>query len=246
VVNARDAMPAGGLIAVETCDGSCDRHPGAEGPAFVEIRVRDSGVGIDPDALDRIFDPFYTTKQDGTGLGLATVYGVVSQSGGEVLCDSVPGQGTTFRVRLPAIGDREEPASLAAPPAEGGAGQRVLLVEDDPGVRRFARRALTNAGYQVTEATDGEEAQRLLAELDGDFDLLLTDVVMPGTGGLELVDWARRRWPDLPTLFMSGYPHAELAARGMTLEEHEIMAKPFEIAVILHRVHAAMAGTDPG
>jgi two-component system, cell cycle sensor histidine kinase and response regulator CckA len=235
VVNARDAMPDGGSVVIETVAGQDD---------FVEIRVRDTGIGIDPAVVHEIFEPFFTTKEEGTGLGLATVYGVVSQSGGEVTCASTPGAGTTFCVRLPASHDEQQADPV--PPARPllGAGQRILLAEDDPGVRRFAHRALTIAGYAVIDAIDGGEAKRILNRLDGDVDLVLTDVVMPGTSGMEMVAWAKARWPSLPALFMSGYPHADLVARGLAVDEDELLVKPFEAAALLERVHLAIASRD--
>jgi PAS domain S-box-containing protein len=243
VVNARDALPGGGRIRIETSDGRTGESTGRE---FIEIRVKDTGTGVDPAIRDHIFEPFSTTKPEGTGLGLATVYGIVSQSGGEVDCSSTRGVGTTFRVRLPVSDEPVEPAPSAGAGPAAGAGERILLVEDDPGVRRFVGRALSLAGYSVVEAGDGKEALGILRESGDAFGLLLTDVIMPGVSGIDVETWARERWPGLATLFMSGYAHAELATRGMTLTEDRVLVKPFEAATVLQRVHETLARARAG
>ncbi|HEY5629796.1 MAG TPA: PAS domain S-box protein, partial [Candidatus Limnocylindrales bacterium] len=218
-VNARDAMPSGGTLTLATSSGTAAR-PG-DGDGLVEGRpgrdvvlaVSDTGEGIDDDVRVHMFEPFYTTKKDGrgTGLGLATVYGIVEQSGGSIEVESRLGHGTTFRIRLPAV-DRRGPSKGAPeiPTKQPSPGtERILLVEDEPAVRRLAITALERWGYRVTAATSPDEALRLTASgIDG-LDLVITDVVMPGMTGFEMAVRLRSTRPDLPVLYVSG--HAEEA-----------------------------------
>ena len=197
-LNARDAMPSGGSVelAVRRIDDE------------VELTVADSGIGMDAETIDHAFEPFFTTKGPGkgTGLGLATVYGIVTQSGGEISIDSRPGEGSTFRVVLPQSPDpaavpvvREE--RVVAPTGTGG----VLVAEDEQTIRRLVAEVLTRSGYKVFAASNGDEALRLLEEHVGEIDLLLTDVVMPGMSGPDLARAASAVKPSLRVLFSSGY-----------------------------------------
>jgi PAS domain S-box-containing protein len=195
-VNARDAMPDGGKLTIETTDAEMDEayartHPPAQPGQFVMLAVSDTGVGMDDQTLGRIFEPFFTTKEvgKGTGLGLATVYGVVKQSGGFIWVYSEPGQGTTFKIYLPRV---EQPAEAVAPPAAPGKSlqgtETVLLVEDADPIRAVARKVLDRLGYTVLEAPNGEVALQVATRHQGPIHLLLTDVIMPELGGRRLAD----------------------------------------------------------
>ena len=222
VVNARDAMPGGGSIAIET-RREADR---------VAIAVRDDGPGMESDVAARAFEPFFTTKPagEGTGLGLATVYGAIAGWGGEVEIDSSPGTGTTVTISLPAV-DEPEDAPAEAPRD----GATVLLVDDEDAVRELTRRILVEGGFSCLEAPDAEAALALYRESPGDIDLLLTDVVMAGTSGTEL---AARIGPDLPVLFMSGY--AGDSATQLPAGAQPLLEKPFTAEELLAAVRAAL------
>jgi two-component system cell cycle sensor histidine kinase/response regulator CckA len=212
-VNARDAMPAGGTLTIETeavelDDAFVASHPGSQTGAHVVLTVRDTGIGMDPETRGRVFEPFFTTKPvgKGSGLGLATVYGIVKQSGGYVEVSSAPARGSTFRVYLPRV-SAQAPAPAPPPATETPRGGRetVLLVEDEVGVRNLARRALQRFGYRVLEAGNGEEALTLARHAAEPIDLLLTDVVMPEMGGRELALHLVRERPSTRVLYTSGY-----------------------------------------
>ncbi|MFA6029084.1 MAG: PAS domain S-box protein [Elusimicrobiota bacterium] len=233
-VNARDAMPRGGSLAIGTTNVLIDeefvlRHPGlAPGPC-VQLFVSDSGKGIPREQLERLFEPFNTTKEKGTGLGLATVYGIVRQSGGIVEAESAPEMGTVFKIYLPAC---------AAPPGAApgltgtavklpGGSETVLLVEDEAVVRKLARRILEKACYKVIEAKSGDEALRLAGEHSGEIDLLLTDVVMPGMSGRELGERIAPLRPRLKKLYMSGYTDDAILRHGVLEQGIPFLQKPF-------------------
>jgi signal transduction histidine kinase len=226
VINARDAMPAGGRLSITL------REIGGD----VELQVSDSGCGIDPALHGRIFEPFFTNKPfgEGTGLGLATVDGIVSMHSGRIEVDSQPGQGATFRVYLPCynVHLRESSSSRRISPAVPGLGS-ILLVEDDDQVRNLALRVLRLSGYQVKAVESGEKALQCMA-VDASFDLLVTDVVMPGIDGGKLAEAVREKKSDLPVLFMSGYTDDRLSAFGISRGECDFLAKPFTPAQ-LHR-----------
>jgi two-component system, cell cycle sensor histidine kinase and response regulator CckA len=232
-VNARDAMPNGGRLTIAT-----ERDGGT-----VVLRVSDTGVGIDEDALDRIFDPFYTTKEagEGTGLGLSTVYGIVLQFSGEIGVDSVRGEGACFTVRLPVAAGLPEPdaAPDAAPVAAAGPG-RVLLVDDEAGIRRVAGKALQRAGHDIVVAENGQQALDLL-EREDRIDLLITDLAMPGMNGLELAAAVRERHPDLPVLYISGFSDDVLDSARSNGEQLDVLEKPFSPAALTDRVAQALA-----
>jgi CheY-like chemotaxis protein/anti-sigma regulatory factor (Ser/Thr protein kinase) len=202
-VNARDAMPNGGRLRIET-----QAVPATEGPGQVRIRVSDTGVGMDADTRGRVFEPFFTTKErtKGTGLGLATVHGIVTQSHGEITVDSEPGQGTAFTILLPAT---DAPLTPEPYELEAGGSQRspwtILLVEDEPGVRSLFGDILTKEGYRVLRAADAESAVQIAMDHPGMIDLLLTDVVMPKQSGRQLAERLHPSRPEMRVLFMSGY-----------------------------------------
>jgi two-component system cell cycle sensor histidine kinase/response regulator CckA len=239
VLNARDAMPAGGVLRVSTAS-----RASATGDQAV-VRVADTGSGIAADCLPRIFDPFYTTKDagKGTGLGLATAFGIVAQHGGRIDVTSRVGSGTAFEVVLPASAQQTAaPAPVvtdnSAPP---GGSETILLVEDEPAVRMLTRIVLTRAGYRVIEAANGFEGRRAFDERDGAIDLLLTDVVMPdGMSGRDLADKLLKMRPELRVIFTSGYS-ADFAGRELSLKERQsFLEKPSTPKEILDAVRRAL------
>jgi PAS domain S-box-containing protein len=240
-VNARDAMPDGGRLEIET---SRVARADASGPHdWLRWTVRDSGAGIAPDVAARIFEPFFTTKEPGkgTGLGLATVYGIVQQSGGNIHMESLPGAGATFIIELPATD-----APLAAAPESARPKRRslrdskILVVEDDPDVRALITRILEGAGYRVSIAQDAEAALTLCRDVGTEISLLLTDVVMPGKNGKVLADEAKALRPGLRVLFMSGYSDEILGVRGILASSVRLLDKPFTGATLLSAVASAL------
>ena len=245
VVNARDAMPKGGKLTLETAEVVLDEtyvrgHIGAKPGRYAMLAVTDTGQGMDEATQARIFEPFFTTKAtgQGTGLGLATVFGIVKQSGGDVCVYSAPGRGTTFKVYLPRTDEAAQDVGEAAAPGMARGIETVLLVEDDPAVRAVARRALTGAGFRVLEAGLPEEALQL-AE-GGEVALLLTDVVMPQMTGPELAQRLLATRPGLRVLFMSGYTGGALAHQGLVDAEATYLQKPFTPAILVSTVRAAL------
>ena len=218
VVNARDAMPKGGKLTIATapCEVLSDRGEGESlmrAGTYATLSVSDTGVGMDSETRARIFEPFFTTKDvgKGTGLGLATVYGIIKQSNGQIEVESEPGKGASFRVSLPRV-EQEPVAPRKATMTEThkhGTGT-ILLAEDEPLLRELGETILTQAGYKIQTAPNAEELKKFVAEHDGKIDLLLTDVVMPGMSGPELVRLVRARWPDVRVLYMSGYADDEI------------------------------------
>jgi CheY-like chemotaxis protein len=243
-------MPRGGTLTIET--GNVMATPGSPlcaigldpGP-HVLLRVQDTGVGIDPSIRGQIFEPFVTTKDpaEGTGLGLATVYGMVQQSGGQIRVDSEPGRGSVFEILLPAFA--EPAAELPQPESEAEAprgSETILLVEDEAAVRNLLRRFLDAQGYLVLEAIDGESALEEADSREGEIDLLLTDLVMPGMGGFELARRMESRWPGLRTLYMSGYSeHAvDVMDAGPIMDSARFLQKPFSTDLLARRVRAVL------
>jgi PAS domain S-box-containing protein len=248
-VNARDAMPAGGSLAIETSnvelDGSNWLPDAAVTPGrYAGLVVSDTGVGMDAATLAHVFEPFFTTKQpgSGTGLGLATVYGTVKQSGGHIWVSSEPGLGTTFKLYLPHTDDEAAPTEQeAVSPArvQTSGHETILVAEDEAVVREMVVASLERLGYRVVAASTGEEAVRLIDRLGDEIDLLLSDVVMPGMNGPDLYDRARRTRPDLPAIFMSGYTALSMGRPipdGVTLLE-----KPFSAARLEQVVRETLA-----
>jgi PAS domain S-box-containing protein len=233
-VNARDAMPRGGTLTIGAYNRESSARPPGEGPAgrVIVLSVRDTGVGIDPAVRDRIFEPFFTTKPrgQGTGLGLAMVYGIVKQSGGTITVDSSPGAGTTFTLCLPAE-DRPAavmPAPPRAPSALAAGPLTVLLVEDDDMVRAVTRGMLAVRGCRVLEARNGREALRVWQESGASVQLVVTDVVMPGMNGRELAEHLQRQRPDLKVLFVSGQTDGLFLDQNRLPRGTAFLAKPFE------------------
>jgi PAS domain S-box-containing protein len=237
-VNARDAMPEGGRLLIEAENVELDEeyaymHPDTEAGHYVRIKVSDTGVGMDQETLDRIFEPFFTTKSDGTGLGLATVYGIVTGAGGRIDVYSEVGFGTTVKIHMPTT-NATPAASAQASEAEGGRGEVVLVVEDEPGVKRMAERILNKGGYSVISTTHPAEAIEICNRGEQSVDLLLTDVIMPEMLGTELVEKVREIQPDLRVVYMSGYSHEVLAAQTLTDNDRSaFIEKPFNARALL-------------
>jgi signal transduction histidine kinase len=252
-VNARDAMPDGGTLTIRLGttmldDGYARLHPQITPGQYVELSVSDTGVGMPPEIVSRIFEPFFTTKtrDKGTGLGLATVHGIVAGSGGSLNVYSEPGMGTTFRAFFPPM---QGPAALATEPAEASAtqghGETVLVTEDEPAVRQITARILRRNGYSVMEAASGAEALTLAA--DHHFDMLLTDLVMPQVSGAELAQRIHQMHPGVPVLFMSGYSQDVLGPRGALDSDAPLIQKPFAAQELLKTVHGLLrCASRPG
>jgi len=248
-VNARDAMPAGGRLTLATANTDIEPPPpgaGAGGPVppgrYVMLQVTDTGSGMDAMTQARIFEPFFTTKARGrgTGLGLATVYGIVRQSGGHVAVESAPGAGTTFRIYLPRV---EEALTAAAPPqpppATAGSGT-ILLVEDERLVRVLARKVLEQAGYRVLVAEGGAQALELARGHNGVIDLLVTDVVMPEMSGREVMRRLLQERPAVRVLYMSGYSDEAVAQHGVLDVGTSFIAKPFTPTTLAAKVREVL------
>lgn len=260
-VNGRDAMPDGGQLSISaapvTLAKSFAHRLGQVPPgSYVRISVADTGQGIPAEILDKVFDPFFTTKPQGkgTGLGLATVYGIIDQSGGYILCDSQVGRGTCFALYFPiadALPEHGEvppvadaPPTIAAPAKTGPA--RILLVEDEAAVRTLALKALEKDGHDVTVAEDGEEALDLMRQGAGPFDLLVTDVVMPGLDGPGLWRAIEEEFGPMTAIFMSGYAEEELrkalGTDGGQVTDTHFLAKPFSLKSLMRMVGQVLAG----
>jgi len=245
--NSRDAMPSGGSFTLATANVTIapgDSLPDAEmAPgAYVRLTVSDTGSGMTPEVLAHVFEPFFTTKAPGvgTGLGLATVYGIVKQSGAFMGVQSTPGRGTTFEIFFPRH-DAEDDAAPRGTGAVAVAGsETILVVEDDPGVRALVVRTLREGGYRVLPASGGDEAEFIARELEGPLDLLLTDVIMPGRTGPEVARAIHAIRPGVPVLFVSGYTHDAIGRKGELPEGTELLQKPFTPEVLLARVRSVL------
>lgn len=249
-VNSRDAMQKGGKFVVETDTANFDeafarQHPPMQPGRYVMLAVSDNGSGMDEATRLRIFEPFFTTKEvgKGTGLGLATVYGIVKQSGGHIWVYSELGRGTTFKIFLPSADEKAGMASAVEQELthQRGEGTAILLVEDDPVMRRLTRQMLVEQGYSVIEAPDGRSALEATASHQGSIDLVLTDVVMPGLSGPELVLQLMNSHPDTRFLYMSGYTGELVADHGLS-EGVSLLEKPFTRAALLSSIENALHG----
>jgi PAS domain S-box-containing protein len=244
VVNARDAMPKGGRLTVETMNVDLDStyardHVSVKPGAYVMLAVSDCGIGMGPETVAHIFEPFYTTKESGqgTGLGLSTVYGIVKQSGGYIWVYSEPGKGTTFKVYLPRVAEQvEAKPERVELPAAGNGSETILLVEDEEAVRELASRILSAKGYSVVAATSAREAEKAAAKHAGEIHLLLTDIIMPGTSGRDLARRITGRHPRTRVLYMSGYTDNVLAQGGVLEAGLSFLQKPFTPGALVQKV----------
>jgi signal transduction histidine kinase/CheY-like chemotaxis protein len=246
--NARDAMPRGGLLSIETAnlelDAASARRCAVQPGPYVMLAVTDTGHGMDAATQARLFEPFFTTKEPGkgTGMGLATVYGIVKQSAGAISVYSEPGCGTTFRIYLPRVAEEPTAAvveTLAARPSSSGS-ETILIAEDEPAVRGFARRTLEELGYTVLEATGSVEALTIAAAHAGPIALLVTDVVMPGLPGPKLAEKLEAARPKLRTLYVSGFTAASVISHGVPEYGIAFLAKPFSADALGHAVRAVL------
>jgi CheY-like chemotaxis protein len=241
--NARDAMPNGGRLIIETANVVTSEHritghgellPGA----YVVLKAKDNGVGMTGEVMERIFEPFFTTKEKGkgTGLGLATVYGIVRQNGGNILVYSTPGEGTVFEVYFPLADSLpvETERGITEAPPKGSA--TVMVAEDEDTVRNLTTRILERNGYRVISAANAEEALVLWSDWRQDVDFLLTDVIMPGLNGLELFNRLKDDKPELQVLYMSGYPEDVIADHGMNTGTVQLLEKPFSPDKLLTKI----------
>jgi two-component system, cell cycle sensor histidine kinase and response regulator CckA len=250
-VNARDAMPKGGKLVITTAPLHMDRDSGHDealvrAGSYVTLSVSDTGIGMDVATRARIFEPFFTTKEvgKGTGLGLATVYGIIKQSNGHIQVESEPGKGSSFRIFLPKV-EHEPPAVhklMTASTQKRGTGT-ILLAEDEPLLRELGETILSQAGYKVLTAPSTQAIRSLMADYSGTIDLLLTDVVMPGMSGPELVHVVRERWPDIRVLYMSGYADDEIEDLD---RDAAFLQKPFTPAELTAKIAEVLGNPASG
>jgi CheY-like chemotaxis protein len=249
-VNARDAMPAGGKLKIETTNAELDQtyvwdHPGSKVGHYVLLTVTDTGTGMDAATLTHIFEPFFTTKElgKGTGLGLATVYGIVKQSNGYISLDTELGKGTSFQVYLPRYSGPPALDELKPESVNNLRGtETILLVEDSEPLRKLAKTYLESSGFHVFSAENGEDALEVTRSFGGTFDLLLTDVVMPGMNGRVLAEHMLARQPGMKVLYMSGYTDSFIAGHGVLDPGIHLLHKPFIEEVLIRKVREVLDG----
>jgi hypothetical protein len=245
-------MPGGGKLIIQTGNIDVDEayaatHANLSTGHYAAMKVSDNGPGMPPEVADHAFEPFFTTKPkgEGSGLGLATIYGIVTQAGGNARIYSEPGIGTTITVLLPVT---DQPAAAEEQPSddgESGGSELVLLVEDEPALREVARRILTRNGYRVITASDGFEAIRAARSYQDPIDLLLTDVIMPGMQGREVAQQVRKFQQDAAVLYMSGYTEGLLSAQGALEPGINLIEKPFNEKSLLRKVREILHARQP-
>ena len=248
VVNAGDAMPDGGKLIIETANVELDedyvrRHQAGKPGDYVMLAISDNGVGMDEATQARVFEPFFTTKGKGkgTGLGLSTVYGIVKQSDGYVWVYSEPGKGTTFKIYLPRMsGQAKDPAPENKKERSLRGSETLLVVEDEPAVRALTSRILREQGYTIIEAANGIEALDIARKHEGEINLLITDVIMPGVSGQDLAEQIRASRPDIKTLFVSGYTDNAIAHQGILDADVAFLQKPFTVQSLCRKVRAVL------
>lgn len=252
-LNARDAMHEGGKLTIETSnayldDEYCRQHEDVVPGQYILVAITDNGAGMSAETIDRAFEPFYTTKEagKGTGLGLSQVYGFMKQSGGHVKIYSEPGEGTTIKLYLPRRdGDEVGISADDQPGSDRGRGETILIVEDDDGVRQYASEILRDLNYQIIEAKDSAAALRLL-DAKKEFDLMLTDVVLPGKNGRELADEVERRRPGTKVIFMTGYSRNAIVHQGRLDRGTELIQKPLIERVLARKIRQVLDGRAAG
>ncbi|HKJ66320.1 MAG TPA: ATP-binding protein, partial [bacterium] len=243
-VNAQDAMPEGGRLTIGTDNIKLSRREAQRIPELVPgscvlITISDTGEGIDSEILPQIFEPFFTTKRngEGTGLGLATVYGIVKQHQGHISVVSEKGHGTTFRIYLPLVEpDTDEPTRSAELSRSTTGEETILITEDDDMVRNYVRNLLMEKGYQVIDAGDGTAAIKAVEKQSGDIDLLISDVIMPGMNGKELYDHINDRYPDIKVLYISGYTDDVISKHGILERGISFLQKPFSNKQLMKKI----------
>jgi len=247
VGNARDAMPQGGRLRIETTNisvtrGSFRPQPYLHAGEYVALVVRDSGQGMDAETRARIFEPFFTTKEKGkgTGLGLATVYGIVKQSGGYTWVESEPGRGSNFHVLLPRVSKPAPQTDIQEAFDFRSGGETILLVEDDPALRKMAAEVLRDTGYKVLTAPSGADALHVANEHQGPLDVLLTDIVMPSMTGRELAEQIVARFPRTRVLYMTGYTDDAIVNHGLQDQSMHVLQKPFTHQELVRHIHEAL------
>ena len=254
-VNARDAMPQGGKLTIETANVKLDAnyarfHSPVKPGDYVMLAISDTGMGMDAETQTHIFEPFYTTKGlKGTGLGLSTVYGIVKQSEGYIWVYSEPGKGTTFKIYLPRVDaaamQLEAPQPWLPRNSSGPGRETILLVEDEENLRQLTRQSLENQGYTVIDATDGAAAIRLSQAHKGPIHLLLTDVIMPGMNGRELANQVSSSRPDMKVLYMSGYTENHIGHNGTLDQGITLLQKPFTLPALQAKVREVLDTPPP-
>jgi len=250
VVNARDAMPQGGHLTLETSNVELDEiyarnHVTVKAGPHVMLAVADTGVGMLPETQAHIFEPFFTTKEQGkgTGLGLATVYGIVKQSGGSIWAYSEPGQGSVFKIYLPTVSEGPVAEPTKMEPDSSGGTETILVIEDEVGVRSLINLALESSGYTVLEADSAESALEICAKYEGPIHLLLTDVVMPQMSGPRVAEQVAAVRPDIKVLYMSGYTGDSVVRHGVLTQEMPFIQKPFSPIALRNKIREVLGGT---
>ncbi len=250
-VNARDAMPEGGRLLIETAEMELDdryaaMHKGVRPGRYVLLAVTDNGEGMSPEVRERIFEPFFTTKElgRGTGLGLATVYGIIKQHKGYIWVYSEPGRGSTFKIYLPVTEEKEEESTSSSSVALPKGTETVLVVDDEPSIRKLVVDTLIPLGYSVLEAADGEKALRVCRSADKTVDLLLTDLIMPGMNGRDLADSIRQIHPGIRVIFMSGYTENMIVHQGVLEPKPPFLQKPVTPRSLAVQVRSVLDGID--
>jgi two-component system, cell cycle sensor histidine kinase and response regulator CckA len=248
-INARDAMPSGGQLAFETAnvtlaDDPESPHPDAPPGRYIMLIVKDTGLGMEPEVVERVFEPFFTTKDvgHGTGLGLSMVYGFVKQSGGTILLDSAPGKGASFRIYLPRVDAPEAAPGGAEDHVLPRGDETVLVVEDEDNVRMLVTRVLSQCGYTVLEAPHYEQALSLAEQHREEIDILVADVIMPGKTGPELAELLQPTMPGLLVLYMTGYAESDPIRRGILQSGENLLMKPFSPAALARKVREVLDG----
>jgi CheY-like chemotaxis protein len=246
-VNARDAMPGGGKLTIETANTDVDQvytagQPGLAAGRYVTVKVSDTGTGMPAEMVVRAFEPFYSTKPkgEGSGLGLATVYGIITQAGGSARIYSEPGIGTTVSLLLPVTDLAPSAAGQPPPRPVRGRGAVVLIVEDEAALREVTRRILARNGYEVLVASNGYQAINLATAGTQRLDVLLTDVVMPGMQGKEVAERVRMLRPEVRVLYMSGYTHGLLGVQRVLEPSVHLLEKPFSETSLLAKLHVVL------